>query len=115
LSRNGQDWFDRGHIVFLTAPLTWIAPYVFFVAVLATIGYEFVLLRRGVTDFEKQLAGRRTAGWLDRLDTLNLQRHLACARLWLRCNPQDRETAQPYLNRLVVRLDRGMSWGAGPR
>ena len=103
---NGQDWFERGHVVFVGAPLTWVAPYVFFVAVLATIIYEFLMLRRGVTAYEKEVAGRRPVGWLRRLEKSSLQRHLAYAREWLRRNPQDRDAVRPYLSRLVVRLNR---------
>ncbi len=103
---NGQDLLDRGHIVFFTAPLTWITPWMFFLAVLATIGFEFVLLHRRVTDVEKQLGQTRPRSILRWLEKHNLQRHLAYARVWLRGNPQDREKAERYLNRVVVRLQR---------
>lgn len=103
---NGQDLLDRGHIVFYTAPLTWITPWVFLLAVLATIGFEFVLLHRRVTDVEKQLGQTHTQNILRWLERHNLQRHLAYARVWLRGNPQDREKAERYLNRVVARLQR---------
>lgn len=103
---NGQDLLDRGHIVFFTAPLTWITPYVFFLAVMATIGFEFVILRYRVTDVEKELGRHRAAGWTRWLEKHNLQRHLAYARVWLRGNPQDRKKVERYLNRVITRLQR---------
>jgi len=103
---NGQDLLARGHIVFYTAPLTWIAPWVFFLAVLATIAFEFVLLHRRVTPLEKQWGQTRPRRVLRWLEHHNLLRHLAYARVWLRGNPQDREKAERYLQRVVARLQR---------
>ena len=103
---NGQDLLDRGHIVFFTAPLTWITPWGFFLAVLATIAFEFVMLHRRVTAVEKQWGQTRPRNVLRWLERHNLQRHLAYARVWLRGNPQDREKAERYLNRVVARLQR---------
>jgi len=103
---NGQDLLDRGHIVFFTAPLTWITPWVFFLAVLATIAFEFVVLHQRVTDVEKQIGQTRPRSILRWLEKHNLQRHLAYARVWLRGHPQDREKVDKYLNRVVARLQR---------
>jgi hypothetical protein len=97
---------DRGHVVFFTAPLTWITPYLFLLAVLATIGFEFALLRSRVTDIEKDLGRLRAPSWAHWLERHNLQRHLAYARVWLRANPQDRAKAERYLSRVVTRLQR---------
>lgn len=103
---NGQDLLERGHIVFYTAPLTWITPWIFFVAVIATIVFEFVLLHQRVTPIEKEMAKRRAASWMRWLEKYNLQRHLAYARVWLRGNPQDREKVNRYLSRVVARWQR---------
>jgi RsiW-degrading membrane proteinase PrsW (M82 family) len=106
---NGQDLLDRGHVVFFTAPLSWITPYVFFLAVLATIGFEFVVLRYRVTNLEKNFGERRAQGWTRWLEKDNLQRHLAYARVWLRGNAHDREKVSRYLTRVVARLERAMA------
>jgi len=102
---NGQDMLERGNLVFLTAPLTWITPYVFFLAVLATIAFEFVVLHHRVTDVEKKLGQVHVRGITRWLARHNLLRHLAYARAWLCSNPKDGAKAVPYLSRLVSRVD----------
>ncbi len=103
---NGQDLLERGHSVFFTAPLTWLTPWVFLLAVLATVVFEFILLQRNVTPIEKQLGQTRPRTLLHWLEQHNLRRHLAYARVWLRGNPQDRAKAVSYLNRVLTRLQR---------
>jgi hypothetical protein len=110
---NGQDLIARGHFVFLTAPLTWITPYVFVLTVVATIAFESIVLHRRVTDVERNLGQRlqqaRGRGWLRWLENHNLLRHLAYVRVWLRANPKDREKVGRYLNRVVARVERAMA------
>jgi RsiW-degrading membrane proteinase PrsW (M82 family) len=101
---NGQDLLDRGNPAFITAPLTWITPYIFFLAVIATIAFEFFVLYVHATEIERKLGQAKTSGILAWFDQNCLLRHMAYARVWLRGNPQDREKATRYLNRLTARL-----------
>ena len=111
---NGQDLLERGNIVFFTAPLTWITPWVFFLAVLATIVFEWFVLHRRVTGIEKnyhqQLWQTLRSGFslqriLPSLREHNLLRHLAYTRVWLRAYPSDRAKSEKYLHQLVTNLD----------
>lgn len=113
---NGQDQFPREAWVFVTAPLTWISPWVFFLAILATIVFEWITLHHHVTDVEKNYRQRlrqavRSGFSLQRilpsLREHNLLRQLAYARVWLRSNPQDRDQVTKYVRRLVARLELG--------
>ncbi|MBI5653737.1 MAG: PrsW family intramembrane metalloprotease [Chloroflexi bacterium] len=87
---NGQDEFARGHLVFFTAPLTWITPYIFFIAASATAAFEAFLLHYRVTPVEYR----------------NLTRRLAYARLWLRRHPRDRAQAERGVTGIIAALER---------
>ena len=114
---NGQDLFDRGNIVFFTAPLTWITPWVFLFAVLATIAFEGVVLHYRMTDVEKTYRQRlwqslRSGLAVQRISQSlrdhTMLRQLAYARVWLRANPNDRNKSEKYLANLVANLETSM-------
>ncbi len=120
---NGSDFFPRGSWVFVTAPLTRLTPWVFLPAVVATVVFEWIRLRQGVTSVEqgyKQrlrqvLPGRPKDGlmWLDRwwhwLLCRDLVRQLGYARLWLRAQPDDRETVKTHVLGIIPELEEGLA------
>ena len=121
---NGSDAFSRGSWVFVTAPLTRLAPWVFLLAVVATVVFEWTLLRRGVTSVEQNykerlrqlLPGWPSGGlaWLDRwwrwLLCRDLARQIGYARLWLRAQPDDREVVETHMMGILPRLEQGLAW-----
>jgi RsiW-degrading membrane proteinase PrsW (M82 family) len=121
---NGTDAFPREAWVFVTAPLTWLAPWVFLLAVVATVIFEWILLRRGVTSVEQSykqrlrqvLPGWPSGGltWLDRwwrwLLCRDLARQIGYARLWLRAQPDDKDTVEVHMVEILPELEKGLAW-----
>jgi RsiW-degrading membrane proteinase PrsW (M82 family) len=120
---NGSDAFDRDAWVFVTAPLTRLAPWAFLLTAVGTAAFEWTLLRRGVTSVEENyqrglrqaLPGWPKDGlvWLKRwwlwLLCRDLIRQLAYVRLWLRAHPVDKRIAEEHILAIVPELEEGLT------
>jgi hypothetical protein len=120
---NGSDAFDRDAWVFVTAPLTQLAPWAFLLAAVGTAAFEWTLLRRGVTSVEENyqrrlhqvLPGWPKGGlvWLERwrlwLLCRDSIRQLAYVRLWLRAHSGDRQIAEEHILGIVPELEEGLA------
>jgi RsiW-degrading membrane proteinase PrsW (M82 family) len=121
---NGSDAFSRESWVFVTAPLTRLAPWVFLLAVVSTVIFEWTRLRCGVTSVEqkykerlRQLLPGWPSGqlvWLDRwwrwLLCRDLVRQIGYVRLWLRAQPGDRQAVEEHMMGILPELEKGLAW-----
>ncbi len=111
---NGQEDFARGHFFFLTAPLTWMTPWFFFLAALGTALFEWFLRHYRATPVERAYAQRarlslNLGSFFTWLETRRLLRQLAYARIWVRANRGDREKLEPRVRDIVTQLENNVA------
>jgi hypothetical protein len=115
---NGITDIERTSPVWITAPLTQITPYVFLIAVVGTIIFEWLRLRERVPAAEQndrqRLAQARPGfpnglPWLERLWgwllCRDLLRQIGYARLWLRAEPGARRFVEMHVPGVMAELE----------
>jgi len=116
---NGITAISRDSLVWITAPLTQIAPYVFLVATLGSIVFEWLRLRERLPVseqiFRQRLRAARpglTGGpltWVDRvwswLLCRDLVRQIGYARLRLRVAPEEQPVVTRHVPAVMAELD----------
>ncbi len=116
---NGITDISRTSPVWITAPLLQIAPYVFLVAVIGTIVFEWLRLRERLPDAEQTFRQRLRAArpglagdallWLDRLWSWllcrDLVRQIGYARLRLRVAPEEQPAVTRHVPAVMAELD----------
>ncbi len=115
---NGITDISRTSPVWITAPLTQIAPYVFLVAVIGTIVFEWLRLRERVPaaeqSYRQRLAKMRPGfpnglAWLERLRgrllCRDLLRQIGYARLRLRAEPGVRSAIEAHVPGVMAELE----------
>ena len=116
---NGITDISRTSPVWITAPLLQIAPYVFLVAVIGTIVFEWLWLRERLPGAEQTFRQRHRAArpglaggaliWLDRfwswLLCRDLVRQIGYARLRLRVAPEEQPAVTRHVPAVMSELD----------
>ena len=116
---NGITDIERTSPVWITAPLTQITPYLFLVAVIGTIIFEWLRLRQRVPaaeqSYRQRLAQARPGfpsdlAWLERLWNWllchDLLRQIGYARLRLRTEPSARAAVEAHVPAVMTELGR---------